>query len=152
MLATFAAYHLYHLVHVLLNRCVLFHTWQAHSHFCGVNPAHRGQGIGRLLYQEFFAIAKARGCTVVHAVTHPSNTASVAFHRKLGFVPRPTEEPVASAAVGVGSSRKEVVKEGGHVVSPLEECAGSSGVTPSSIVHVDWDGCTHDRVLLDKLL
>lgn len=58
---------------------------EGYAHFMGVDPAHQGQGIGRRLYERFFALCRAHGRTVVRACTSPVNTASVAFHRKMGF-------------------------------------------------------------------
>ena len=54
-------------------------------HFIGVHPAHRRAGIGRLLYGHFISTVRAMGVHNVRAVTAPVNTASVAFHRSLGF-------------------------------------------------------------------
>ena len=56
---------------------------EAYVHFVGVDPAHRGSGLGRALYERFFAAVAPR--TVVRAVTSPVNERSVAFHRALGF-------------------------------------------------------------------
>jgi ribosomal protein S18 acetylase RimI-like enzyme len=56
---------------------------EAYVHFMGVAPAHRGGGLGRELYERFFAAVAPR--TVVRAVTSPVNERSVAFHRALGF-------------------------------------------------------------------
>lgn len=58
---------------------------QAYIHFVGIHPAYRGQGLGRRLYERFFAAARARGCTLVRCVTAPVNTGSVAFHTRMGF-------------------------------------------------------------------
>lgn len=58
---------------------------RAYIHFVGVSPAARGHGYGRLLYQEFFRLARADGRTVVSAITAPANIGSEAFHRALGF-------------------------------------------------------------------
>lgn len=57
----------------------------AYNHFVGVNPAFRGAGLGRRLYETFFAPAAADGRTVVRALTSPRNTGSIAFHRAMGF-------------------------------------------------------------------
>jgi predicted GNAT superfamily acetyltransferase len=57
----------------------------AYIHFVGVNPGHRGQGLARVLYERFFALAAADGRTLVSAVTAPVNAASIAFHAALGF-------------------------------------------------------------------
>jgi GNAT superfamily N-acetyltransferase len=55
-------------------------------HFAGVNPAMRGKGFGRLLYENFFKAAATLGCTEVQCITSPINTGSIAFHQKMGFM------------------------------------------------------------------
>jgi ribosomal protein S18 acetylase RimI-like enzyme len=57
----------------------------AYIHFVGVAPQARGLGLGRRLYEEFLALARADGRTVAKAITAPVNTASIAFHRAMGF-------------------------------------------------------------------
>jgi len=59
------------------------HDDEAYIHFVGVDPGHRAGGLGRELYERFFAAVAPR--TVVRAVTSPLNERSVAFHRALGF-------------------------------------------------------------------
>jgi ribosomal protein S18 acetylase RimI-like enzyme len=59
------------------------HDDEAYIHFVGVDPAERGSGIGRELYERFFAAVAPR--TTVRAVTSPLNERSVAFHEALGF-------------------------------------------------------------------
>ena len=56
---------------------------EAYIHFVGVDPSQRGSGLGRELYERFFAAVAPR--TVVRAVTSPVNEKSVAFHQALGF-------------------------------------------------------------------
>jgi ribosomal protein S18 acetylase RimI-like enzyme len=56
---------------------------EAYIHFVGVDPAQRGTGLGRALYERFFAAVEPR--SVVRAVTSPANERSLAFHRALGF-------------------------------------------------------------------
>jgi ribosomal protein S18 acetylase RimI-like enzyme len=65
----------------------LSQTWpdQAYVHFVGVRPDRRGDGLGRELYERFFAAARDAGRSVVRCVTAPVNEGSVAFHRRLGF-------------------------------------------------------------------
>ena len=58
---------------------------EAYVHFVGVAPSTRGSGLGRELYARFFAVARNHGRHVVRAVTSPANTASIAFHRAIGF-------------------------------------------------------------------
>jgi ribosomal protein S18 acetylase RimI-like enzyme len=61
------------------------HADEAYIHFAGVSPAFRRRGVGRLLYERFFAVARAHGRSVVRCVTSPVNERSVAYHRALGF-------------------------------------------------------------------
>jgi ribosomal protein S18 acetylase RimI-like enzyme len=56
---------------------------EAYVHFVGVDPARRGGGLARALYERFFAAVEPR--RTVRAVTSPVNTGSVAFHRAIGF-------------------------------------------------------------------
>ncbi|MGZ4292272.1 MAG: N-acetyltransferase family protein [Gaiellaceae bacterium] len=64
---------------------------EAYIHFVGVEPARRGAGLARELYERFFAAVAPR--TIVRAVTSPLNERSLAFHRALGFeVERVDEE------------------------------------------------------------
>lgn len=58
---------------------------QAYIHFVGVAPRARRHGLARLLYTEFFAMARADGRSTVRAVTAPVNTGSISFHRAMGF-------------------------------------------------------------------
>jgi ribosomal protein S18 acetylase RimI-like enzyme len=61
------------------------HSDEAYIHFMGVSPEHRGEGIGRTLYERFFDEVRAQGRTVVRCVTSPGNEGSVAFHEAMGF-------------------------------------------------------------------
>jgi N-acetyltransferase len=58
---------------------------EAYIHAAAVAPAWRGRGLARLLYQRFGDAAKRQGCRRIRAITSPINTASIAFHRQLGF-------------------------------------------------------------------
>jgi ribosomal protein S18 acetylase RimI-like enzyme len=58
---------------------------RAYIHFVGVAPEARGQGLARALYEEFFALARGEGRSVVSAVTAPVNSGSIGFHRSMGF-------------------------------------------------------------------
>src|SRR5271166_1555695 len=57
----------------------------AYVHFVGVAPAVRRRGYARLLYEEFFALARADGRKRVAAITAPANARSAEFHRAMGF-------------------------------------------------------------------
>jgi ribosomal protein S18 acetylase RimI-like enzyme len=50
-----------------------------------VNPNLRRQGVGRALYDQFFADIRSRGTKRVTAVAWPDNRAAVVFHRAIGF-------------------------------------------------------------------
>ena len=60
-------------------------TDEAYVHFVGVHPAFRRLGLGRRLYERFFAAARMQGRRSVRCITAPSNQASLAFHRNMGF-------------------------------------------------------------------
>jgi ribosomal protein S18 acetylase RimI-like enzyme len=77
---------------------------EAYVHFVGVDPAARGGGVARMLYERFFAAVAPR--TVVRAVTSPANERSIAFHRALGFDVSQVEE----AYDGQGEARVLLVK------------------------------------------
>jgi GNAT superfamily N-acetyltransferase len=74
-----------------------------------VRREHQGRGIGRWLYEQFEARARARGCSRLKALTAPVNTSSIAFHRRLGFtlLGEPNEEdvPVVNDYLGPGEPR-----------------------------------------------
>ncbi|HEX6705622.1 MAG TPA: GNAT family N-acetyltransferase [Albitalea sp.] len=57
----------------------------AYIHFVGVDPAQRGHGLARSMYERFFGTVGALGCTQVQCITSPVNTGSIAFHRRMGF-------------------------------------------------------------------
>jgi ribosomal protein S18 acetylase RimI-like enzyme len=59
------------------------HDDEAYIHFVGVDPSRRGAGLGRELYERFFAAVAPR--MTVRAVTSPVNERSIEFHRALGF-------------------------------------------------------------------
>lgn len=67
---------------------------EAYIHFTGVDPRRRGQGIGRSLYERFFAQARDAGRTTFRAITSPRNAGSIAFHTSLGFTVTPGDKQV----------------------------------------------------------
>lgn len=79
---------------------------EAYIHFVGVSPEHRGEGIGRTLYEHFFEEVRRDGRSVVRCVTSPANDESVAFHEALGFV----VDRVAEDYDGPGEDRVLLVK------------------------------------------
>ena len=58
---------------------------EAYIHCVAVAPDHRRHGLGRRLYEQFFDVALVDGRFAVSAVAVPSDTASIGFHRSLGF-------------------------------------------------------------------
>ncbi|ASR36732.1 GNAT family N-acetyltransferase [Prauserella marina] len=98
----------------------------AYIHFVGVDPQRRGLGIARTLYRQFFAAAERAGKLVVHAVTSPGNTGSIAFHRALGFRLLPGDRTVDNA--------------------------DDTGNTDDVTVHSDYDGEGQDRVCFELAL
>jgi ribosomal protein S18 acetylase RimI-like enzyme len=80
------------------------HDDEAYIHFVGVNPEHRGAGVGRELYERFFEAVRPR--STVRAVTSPVNERSVEFHRALGF----EVERVDESYDGAGEPRVLLVK------------------------------------------
>jgi predicted GNAT superfamily acetyltransferase len=91
------------------------HPEEAYVHFCGVRPDRRRSGLGRALYEHFFAVVAAQGRTVVRCVTSPVNTVSVAFHQRLGFALEPGDVTVGGMRAhadhdGPGEARVQFVK------------------------------------------
>ncbi len=92
----------------------LFGLWSqteptGYIHLGAVRRSHQGRSIGRFLYERFEALARQHGCTKLKAITPPINTASIAFHRALGFslLGEPNEEdvPVVTDYFGPGMPR-----------------------------------------------
>lgn len=84
-----------------------------------VNPAIRGKGVGRALYEEFFKRVGMLGRSVVRCVTAPGKKDSIAFHTRMGFIIEPQEQeyegfPVFINYDGRGGNRvvfKKVLKK-----------------------------------------
>ncbi len=86
------------------------YSGEAYIHFAGVRPDFRKKGIGRLLYEKFFAAVEKLGCRKVRCVTSPANKDSISFHEHLGFSPDDSEYfvdgiPVAKGYDGRGGDR-----------------------------------------------
>lgn len=89
---------------------------EAYIHFVGVDPTVRARGLGRTLYEQFFAVARERGANRVHCVTSPVNRGSIAFHRAMGFSLEPGDGrqgdvPLHTDYDGRGGSRVVFVRE-----------------------------------------
>jgi len=88
---------------------------EAYIHFAGVRPGERGRGLGRRLYECFFAAVQARDCHLVRAVTSPVNRGSVKFHQQMGFDieagdTRVSGVPVTAGYDGDGQDRVRFIK------------------------------------------
>lgn len=57
----------------------------AYIRFVGVDPVHRGHGLGRQLHARFAEAMGSRGVTTLRCVTSPVNASSIAFHQAVGF-------------------------------------------------------------------
>lgn len=60
----------------------------AYVHMVATDPNRRRRGLGRALYERFFADVAERGAERVRAITWPGNRVSVGFHEALGFEPK----------------------------------------------------------------
>lgn len=58
---------------------------EAFIHVVGVAPSRRASGLGRELYERFFAAAREHGRTVVRCVASPDQAEAVEFHEAMGF-------------------------------------------------------------------
>ena len=52
----------------------------------GVRPDFRRMGLGRRLYERYFAAARMHGRAWVCSITSPGDRVSIAFHQSMGFV------------------------------------------------------------------
>lgn len=75
---------------------------EAYIHFVGIHPDERGRGLGRELYERFFAAVGAQGCALVRAVTSPVNRGSIGFHQRMGFDIEPGRAGADGIAVAAG--------------------------------------------------
>jgi ribosomal protein S18 acetylase RimI-like enzyme len=54
-------------------------------HLIAVRASARRQRLGEKLFNHFIEFARRQGCTQIKAITTPSNTNSIAFHKSLGM-------------------------------------------------------------------
>ena len=54
-------------------------------HLVAVRASARRQGLGQALFNRFIEFARGRGCTQIKAITTPSNSSSIAFHKSFGM-------------------------------------------------------------------
>ena len=60
---------------------------EAVAHLIATSPNHRRMGVGRALYEQFFADVRARGARRATVVVWPGDPVAVGFHRAMGFTP-----------------------------------------------------------------
>ncbi|WDP89858.1 MAG: GNAT family N-acetyltransferase [Desulfobacter sp.] len=80
------------LVAFLLGYLSQTHENEGFINWMGVHPAHRNRGIGRLLCERFFDIARSHGKTRVTSSTAIINTASMNWHKHMGFTVEKTKD------------------------------------------------------------
>jgi GNAT superfamily N-acetyltransferase len=83
----------------------------AYVHLIGVRRAYQRKGLGRRLYEHFIEFARWRGCTELKAITTPTNSASIAFHKSLGMemLGKPDEEGITIVRDYSGPGQHRVV-------------------------------------------
>lgn len=79
---------------------------QDYIHVLGAHPARRAEGLGRLLYEQFFAAAASHGCRTAQCVTAPVHRTSIAFHRRIGFSLLDSDYKVDGVPIAVGYDGK----------------------------------------------
>jgi ribosomal protein S18 acetylase RimI-like enzyme len=72
---------------------------EAAVHFVGVDPAYRRLGLGRRLYEHFFAAAQTLGRTSVRAFLMPADRDAIAFHLAMGFEAQPGDAVIDGVPV-----------------------------------------------------
>jgi ribosomal protein S18 acetylase RimI-like enzyme len=60
---------------------------EAYMHLIQVDPAMRGNGIGRRLFSQFQDAAKKMGCKKLVTTSRPQNKLAMAFYEGMGFKP-----------------------------------------------------------------
>jgi predicted GNAT superfamily acetyltransferase len=81
----------------------------AYVHAVAVRASARRQHLAHHLFDHFVQFARRHGCRHVKAITTPSNSGSIAFHKSLGMTllgePNTDGIPVVSDYAGRGASR-----------------------------------------------
>jgi len=67
-----------------------------------MDPAERGRGFGRLLYETSFPACRGRGCVLVRAAASPLSRGPVALHQPMGFQPEPGDTEIDGIPVSSG--------------------------------------------------
>jgi predicted GNAT superfamily acetyltransferase len=83
------------------------HMDEAYIRFVAVRPEERSAGVGRALYEEFFAVAAKHQRAIIRSVTSPRNKTSVVFHQRLEFVIEPQEHTIDNLPVQLNYHGRE---------------------------------------------
>ncbi|WP_374940929.1 GNAT family N-acetyltransferase [Microbacterium sp. zg.Y1084] len=75
------------------------------EHSVYIDPAHRGEGIGRALLATFIEAAEDAGYWTIQATVFPENTASLRLHEQAGFRVVGRRERIARSGVGPHAGR-----------------------------------------------
>ncbi|MBP1997022.1 GNAT family N-acetyltransferase [Paenibacillus eucommiae] len=67
---------------------------EAYIRIVMVDPAWRGKGVGRALYEKFFKNTEVLGRNTIRCVTAPRKKDSITFHARLGFSIEPQEQEI----------------------------------------------------------
>lgn len=83
------------------------------EHSVYIHPAHRAQGVGRLLLTAFIDAAEAAGYWMVQASIFPENTTSLRLHERAGFRVVGRRERIARSQLGAhaGCWRDTIIVE-----------------------------------------
>ncbi len=101
---------------------------EAVVHFVAVDPAYRRQGLGRRMYERFFAAALLHHCRAVRAHLVPADREAIAFHLALGFEPLPGDTQVDGIPVW-----SDYTGRGGHRVILWRPVGPGIPVTPAAL-------------------
>lgn len=99
------------LVGLLLGHLPQSRPDEAAVHFVGVAPEYRRLGLGRRLYERFFAAAQMHGRKAAGALLVPEDREAIAFHLAVGFVAQPGDVLVDGVPVCL-----DYAGRGGHRV------------------------------------
>jgi GNAT superfamily N-acetyltransferase len=89
------------------------HPHQAYMHLVQVDPAIRGHGVGRRMYERFERAAREMGCTELVTTSRPQNKVGMAFYEGVGFKAVETGETIEVEGV---RAIKDYNGPGKHIV------------------------------------
>lgn len=75
--------------------------------YVGIHPAHQGEGIGFLLYEQLIEKAKRQGMKSITALINLDNAPSMKLHQKAGFWLRDRKEAILDLFERQSGSQKE---------------------------------------------